>query len=173
MRDLRSKSADLEMNEQDFLTVQELSQSSVSNNQTEKLTGNQSQTREQHLPNLEINGASSLGKVSQSAKDLGAPLEASIESKSDLNSLLPRRIDPRSISFRIGRGTPQPYYDRYAAGISVTATQRNSSSAELSNRTDLSVGVGAEYANPNTRVQIFAQPFGSEQRYGIKFSTSF
>ncbi|MDX1987535.1 MAG: hypothetical protein SFV17_12675 [Candidatus Obscuribacter sp.] len=122
------------------------------------------------LPALElVNATTKEAPISQSAKDLGAPLTVTAP---DIIQIPPPR-DPRLISYHIGNGTRRPYYDKYSAGLAITFTSVKSSNPESAQGSSVSVGVGAGYENPNTRVQIYAQPVGSEQRYGFSFVTEF
>lgn len=169
MKELSGRATDLVFNDQEVLTAQKFSEVAQLNDSTvSSYKGSHPKTKD-HLPAVEIHDSSKRVSYSQSASDLGAPIERSF----DPSSLVPKRIDPRSIVHRIGKGSPQPYYDRYAAGVSVTVSNRSSSAPEQNGGADVSVGVGAEYANPNTRLQIYLQPLGTERRFGIRFSTQF
>ena len=122
------------------------------------------------LPALEVvNTKTKEAPISHSAKDLGAPMTVTAP---DLIQLPPPR-DPRLISFHIGNGTRRPYYDKYSAGLAITFTSIKSSNPDSAQGSSVSVGVGAGYENPNTKVQVYAQPVGSEQRYGFSFVTEF
>lgn len=122
------------------------------------------------LPALEVvNAKTKEAPISQSAKDLGAPMSVTAP---DIIQIPPPR-DPRLISFQIGNGTRRPYYDKYSAGLAITFTSVKSSNPESAQGSSVSVGVGAGYENPNTKVQVYAQPVGSEQRYGFSFVTEF
>ena len=169
MKELSGRAADLVLNDQEVLKAQKFSQVVQLNDSTvSSYKGSHPETKA-HLPVVEIQDSAKIVSYSQSASDLGPPIERSFEP----NSLVSKRIDPRSIVYHIGKGSPQPYYERYAAGVSVTVASRSSTVRELEGRTDVSVGVGAEYANPNTRLQAYLQPLGTEQRFGIRFSASF